>query len=216
MEVEGEKEQQQEPRLALPLPNPFIATDLTVKDLPPGEDPLSSSLSSSVVPPSLLPSASPLSLLRSSSSSSSSSSSNNNNKDELDISLQRLQADCPEITPLLSQIHSSLPPSFQYHYPTLLPSLPSSPSFDALHLWHLQDRVFRTPRASVYLKLATPHAYASPRHEAMTELFIRLVRDSLNETTYLASVAELHYALKGTYMPSLPSFLPPSLSPVRP
>ena len=194
MEVEGKEQQQQEPRLALPLPNPFIATDLAVKDLPPRRDPLSSSSSSSssssVVPPSLLPSASSLSLL-------SSNSSNNNDNNELESSLQRLQTDCPEVTPILSQIQSSLPPSYQYHYPTLLPpSFP--PSFDALHLWHLQDRVFRTPRAAIYLKLATPHAYASPRHEAMTELFIRLIQDSLNETTYLASVAELHYALKGT------------------
>lgn len=200
------------PALFLPQPNPFIATDLTVKALPlplEGSNPPS--------PPSLPPSAPPThaheSLLPPAVLDLHPGSPFDLTSETLEKALHRLHTASPELVPALARIRASLPPASHSSYPTLLPP-PSPPSpFHALHLWHLQDHTFRTPRSCIYLKLATPHAYASARQEVMTELFVRLVKESLNEVTYLASVAELHYGLKGRLClsPSLsPTFPPPS------
>lgn len=94
----------------------------------------------------------------------------------------------PELGPALAGIRRTPP--------VALPTLVVEEA--GLSLWHLQDRVFRMPRAVIFVKLATPEAYASPRQEVLTELLVRLVKDSLNETTYQASIAELHYSCKAT------------------
>lgn len=97
-----------------------------------------------------------------------------------------------EIHEELKSLYESLADNPEPAFPILIHENQS------INVWHLQDRVFRHPRTAVYMKLASPAAYHSPRTEALTELLVRLVRDSLNETTYLASIAELYYSLKCT------------------
>lgn len=65
-----------------------------------------------------------------------------------------------------------------------------------LRLWHQLDSSFQTPRSAAYFLFATPASYASPRAAAATHLLLRLLQDSLNETTYLADVAGLEFAVR--------------------
>lgn len=139
--------------VSLPEPNPFVASDFTVKPLPPPPP-----ASGSVLGP------------------------------ECEAVLDELGGRFSDLQPV-SDILKATPL-------TVLPDqLLSEPG---LQLWHLQDRHFNMPRTAVFLKLATPLAYYTARHEALTELLNRLVKDSLNQTTYLASLAELHYHSKAT------------------
>ncbi|GJP46682.1 hypothetical protein CLOM_g5942 [Closterium sp. NIES-68] len=58
-------------------------------------------------------------------------------------------------------------------------------------VWHKQDDVFLTPRLNAHFALSSPSACDSARSAALTELAVKLIEDSLNETLYLASVAKL-------------------------
>jgi len=51
-------------------------------------------------------------------------------------------------------------------------------------------------RSAAYFVIATPTSYASPKASAATQLMLKLVHDSLNETTYMADVAGLEYAVR--------------------
>ncbi|KAF5827025.1 Metalloenzyme, LuxS/M16 peptidase-like protein [Dunaliella salina] len=62
-----------------------------------------------------------------------------------------------------------------------------------LRVWHKLDRVFSTPRVVMYLRLASPVLGASPKAVALNHLMLKLLDDVLNEDTYLADVAGLHY-----------------------
>jgi insulysin len=62
-------------------------------------------------------------------------------------------------------------------------------------LWHLQDTVFRAPKASIHLQLLAPMANDSPRHAALSALHARLVSDALNEYAYPATLAGLQYSV---------------------
>ncbi|CAI5986657.1 unnamed protein product [Closterium sp. NIES-65] len=78
-------------------------------------------------------------------------------------------------------------------------SAPSAPSVPRVvreeagrcKVWFKQDDVFRSPRLNAHFALSSPHACDSPRSAALTELAVKLIEDSLNETLYLASVAKL-------------------------
>jgi len=138
-------------RLQLPLPNPFVPTDLSLREL--------------------------------------------ENLDATGAWVnmgERLKGKEDEVHKELQELYRSVAADPEPASPSLIYDKAS------VCVWHLQDRVFRHPRTAVYLKLATPEAYRNPRAEALTELLARLVRDSLNETTYLASIAELHYSIKCT------------------
>eukprot|EP00850_Spirogloea_muscicola_P012506 SM000081S22640 [mRNA] locus=s81:244115:252096:- [translate_table: standard] len=62
-------------------------------------------------------------------------------------------------------------------------------------LWHKLDRVFRTPRANVFFAITSPAADTSASTAVCTELFVRLLEDSLSKTMYLANVAKLESSL---------------------
>lgn len=66
---------------------------------------------------------------------------------------------------------------------------------DGLRLWHELDSSFKTPRSTAYFVISTPSSYTSSRAAAATHLLLRLLNDSLNETTYMADVAGLEYAV---------------------
>jgi secreted Zn-dependent insulinase-like peptidase len=59
-------------------------------------------------------------------------------------------------------------------------------------LWHLDDH-FAVPKAICSALLELPPAYASPRNVALLQLYVRLVKETLNELAYAASLTELHY-----------------------
>ncbi|KAE9349877.1 Nardilysin-like [Phytophthora fragariae] len=62
-------------------------------------------------------------------------------------------------------------------------------------LWYKPDRVFATPRAHVALLIHLPSVVANVDNWAHTQLYVKLVRDALNEYAYHANVAELMYSL---------------------
>jgi secreted Zn-dependent insulinase-like peptidase len=64
-----------------------------------------------------------------------------------------------------------------------------------IQLWHQQDRSFNTPRADFYISLRSPVASTSPKHDALTRLYVALVNDELNEFSYPANLAGLSYSL---------------------
>ncbi|POM72003.1 Nardilysin [Phytophthora palmivora] len=63
-------------------------------------------------------------------------------------------------------------------------------------LWYKPDRVFATPRAHVALLLHLPSVVDNVNNWAHTQLYVKLVRDALNEYAYHANVAELMYSLQ--------------------
>ena len=60
---------------------------------------------------------------------------------------------------------------------------------------HGQDVSFRVPKVNVYVSVRSPAANDSVRHNVLTSLYARLVRDQLQEFSYPASLAGLGYAL---------------------
>lgn len=64
---------------------------------------------------------------------------------------------------------------------------------EGLRLWHKLDRGFRTPRAFAAFQVASAAMYDSPKAAAALSLALKLLQDALNETTYMADLAGLHY-----------------------
>ncbi len=62
-------------------------------------------------------------------------------------------------------------------------------------LWHQQDQTFNTPRADFYIALRSPLASSSPEHDVLTQLYVAIVNDQLNEFSYPANLAGLSYSL---------------------
>ncbi|NIR31231.1 MAG: insulinase family protein [Gammaproteobacteria bacterium] len=62
-------------------------------------------------------------------------------------------------------------------------------------LWHRQDPDFREPRANFYFSVRSDVANDTPEHAMLTELYVKLVNEQLNEFTYPAQVAGLDYRL---------------------
>ncbi len=64
---------------------------------------------------------------------------------------------------------------------------------EGIRLWHKKDDKFNVPKGHLYLSLDSEQACRTPKHAAMTKLYIELLSDSLNEHTYQAEVAGLNY-----------------------
>ncbi|CAI5526406.1 unnamed protein product [Closterium sp. Naga37s-1] len=92
------------------------------------------------------------------------------------------------------------------------PSVASAPSVPRVvreeagrcKVWYKQDDVFRSPRLNAHFALSSPHACDSPRSAALTELAVKLIEDSLNETLYLDDVfrsprLNTHFALSSPH-----------------
>ncbi|KAL5021570.1 hypothetical protein ScPMuIL_000725 [Solemya velum] len=67
-----------------------------------------------------------------------------------------------------------------------------------IRLWFKQDNKFFLPKACVNFELTSPQAYIDPIHHNMTTLFVALFKDALNEYSYDADLAGLHYNLDST------------------
>ncbi len=59
-------------------------------------------------------------------------------------------------------------------------------------MWWLQDSKFNVPKAQAYFNFHTPLANDSPRNAALSQLYVDLLQDSLNEFSYPAVLAGLH------------------------
>ncbi|KAJ2957690.1 hypothetical protein NQZ79_g6671 [Umbelopsis isabellina] len=69
----------------------------------------------------------------------------------------------------------------------------NSPS---LRLWHKKDDTFWLPKANVWILFRNPLAYATPSNCVKTRLYTDLLKDCLNEYSYDAEVAGLHYNIE--------------------
>lgn len=66
---------------------------------------------------------------------------------------------------------------------------------EGLEAWYSQDLSFNSPKASYYLSLRTPITNDSARDVVLTELFISMAREELNEFAYPAYLAGLDFKL---------------------
>ncbi|CAK7323528.1 unnamed protein product [Dovyalis caffra] len=64
-----------------------------------------------------------------------------------------------------------------------------------MKFWYKLDSTFKVPRANTYFRINLKGAYASLKSFLMTELFLLLLKDELNEITYQASVARLETSI---------------------
>ncbi|MDB6060392.1 MAG: hypothetical protein JWM78_495 [Verrucomicrobiaceae bacterium] len=69
---------------------------------------------------------------------------------------------------------------------------------NGLHLWFLQDPVFRLPKATVTIEVRSPKAGDNAVDAVKSELLVRLLRENLNEFSYPASLAGLGYDISRT------------------
>ncbi|XP_022766677.1 insulin-degrading enzyme-like 1, peroxisomal isoform X2 [Durio zibethinus] len=65
-------------------------------------------------------------------------------------------------------------------------------------LWYKPDTMFSIPKAFVKIEFNCPHARISPEAEVLRNIFLRLLRDYLNEHVYYAQVAGLHCYIRHT------------------
>ncbi|XP_056165703.1 nardilysin-like isoform X2 [Syzygium oleosum] len=64
-----------------------------------------------------------------------------------------------------------------------------------IKLWYKLDDTFKFPRANAYFRVNLKGGYDDARSCLMTELFILLLKDELNEIIYQASIAKLETSL---------------------
>ncbi|MCE9679540.1 insulinase family protein [Shewanella sp. AS1] len=60
-------------------------------------------------------------------------------------------------------------------------------------IWHKKDDEFKVPKGHMYLSLDSDQAALTPRHAALTRLYVEMLLDHLTEFTYPAEVAGLSY-----------------------
>ncbi|XP_068647426.1 insulin-degrading enzyme-like 1, peroxisomal [Aristolochia californica] len=77
-------------------------------------------------------------------------------------------------------------------FPVLLRKSSSS------RLWYKPDTRFFTPKAYIKIDFNCPHSSYSSEAEVLTEIFVRLLMDYLNEYAYDAQVAGLYYGINNT------------------
>ncbi len=76
------------------------------------------------------------------------------------------------------------------------PSIPVSVlEQPGLALFQQQDMSFGLPKANFFFNLRLPIANDSPRHSVLTQLYVNLVNDQLNEYAYPAALAGLGFQL---------------------
>ncbi|CAN1266237.1 At1g06900 [Linum perenne] len=60
-----------------------------------------------------------------------------------------------------------------------------------MKFWYKLDSIFKHPRVNAYFRINLKGGYDNVKNSLMTELFIHLLKDELNEMIYQASVAKL-------------------------
>ncbi|WOL14776.1 nardilysin-like [Canna indica] len=64
-----------------------------------------------------------------------------------------------------------------------------------MKLWYKIDLTFNVPRANAYFLITLKDGYSSVKNCVLTELFLKLLKDELNEIIYQAGVAKLETSL---------------------
>lgn len=64
-----------------------------------------------------------------------------------------------------------------------------------LEVWFQQDATFRVPRTEFYFTVRSSASNDTPKDTVLTELYVRVVNDQLNEFSYPAYIAGLDYNL---------------------
>lgn len=60
-----------------------------------------------------------------------------------------------------------------------------------MKFWYKLDKTFKVPRANTYFRITLNGGCSNLKNALLTELFVRLLKDELNEIVYQASVAKL-------------------------
>ncbi|GJJ72576.1 insulysin [Entomortierella parvispora] len=76
--------------------------------------------------------------------------------------------------------------------PVLIKNTPIS------RLWHKQDTIFGTPKVNINFRLHSPVAISSPSNHVQSKLMVHLVKDTLEEEAYGATLAGLSYSFTST------------------
>ena len=66
-----------------------------------------------------------------------------------------------------------------------------------MRVWYKVDDVFFTPRTNALFAISSPVAMESAKAAALSELLVKLLADSLNETIYLVSWTEWQWEREG-------------------
>jgi len=98
----------------------------------------------------------------------------------------------PKANPFIPETITFQPQEALGEYPVLIKDNPGS------KIWFKQAQKFKVPKGNVKVLLSTPEAYATVEQAAMTRLYTMLLKDSLNEFSYPASVAGLHYSISNS------------------
>lgn len=75
-----------------------------------------------------------------------------------------------------------------------------------VQLFYKQETLFGSPKAVIYLSFICPVALSSPENAVLTQLYIKLLIDHLNELSYDAELAGLSYHIHATTTGFLASF----------
>jgi len=110
--------------------------------------------------------------------------------------IERLQNDEPDPLLAIPKRNVFLPTDLSVKLPKEVTSKPiqlkKSRGFE---LWFQQDNTFRVPRADFYFSIRSKSANDSPEHAVLTQLYVKIVNDQLNEFSYPAYLAGLTYDL---------------------
>ncbi|MFT5482461.1 MAG: insulysin [Halieaceae bacterium] len=66
-----------------------------------------------------------------------------------------------------------------------------------LDIWFRQDDQFKVPKGGIYVNLRSPAAIGTPREAVLSELYMRLLGDAINEYVYPASLAGVNLSVAG-------------------
>lgn len=67
-----------------------------------------------------------------------------------------------------------------------------------IRVWHKLDDEFKKPKSILYFNLSSPIVYSDPQNCNLTNLFVQLFLESINEDLYNADIAGLKVSLRNT------------------
>lgn len=67
-----------------------------------------------------------------------------------------------------------------------------------IRVWHKLDGEFKKPKSILYFNLSSPIVYSDPQNCNLTNLFVQLFLESINEDLYNADIAGLKVSLRNT------------------
>lgn len=118
--------------------------------------------------------------------------------ESISSSLMELWADPVHINPMLHMpvVNEFIPTDFSIREAESVIDVPKLLIDDpSLKLWYKLDQRFKMPRTNAYFLISCKGAYDSAKASVLTDLYVKLIKDALNEILYLANVARLESSL---------------------